>query len=66
MKAPVPESSFKSNCKHPACNHIKKETLTQMVSCEFYEISENLIFLEHFLAALFLREFQITEYADDL
>ena len=27
-----------------ACNFIKKETLTQVFSCEFYEISKNTFF----------------------
>ena len=30
------------------CNFIKKETLTQVFSCEFYEISTNTFFTEHF------------------
>ena len=30
-----------------ACNFIKKETLTQVLSCEFCEISENTFFTEH-------------------
>ena len=35
MKTPVPEL---------ACNFIKKETLAQVFSCEFYEISKNTFF----------------------
>ena len=30
-----------------ACNCIKKETLAQVFSCEFYEISKNTFFTEH-------------------
>ena len=30
-----------------ACNFIKKETLAQVVSCEFCEISKNIFFTEH-------------------
>ena len=30
-----------------ACNFIKKETLAQVFSCEFYEISNNTFFTEH-------------------
>ena len=30
-----------------ACNFSKKETLVQVFSCEFYEISKNTFFAEH-------------------
>ena len=30
-----------------ACNFIKKETLAQVLSCEFCEISKNTFFTEH-------------------
>ena len=30
-----------------ACNFIKKETLAQVFSCEFYEISKKIFFAEH-------------------
>ena len=33
-----------------ACNFIKKETLAQVFSCEFGEISKNAFFTEHFWA----------------
>ena len=33
-----------------ACNFIKKETLTQVFSCEFYEISKSTFFTEHLWA----------------
>ena len=33
--------------KPEACNFIKKETLAQVFSCEFWEISENTFFTEH-------------------
>ena len=31
-----------------ACNFIKKETLAQVFSCEFWKISKNTFFVEHF------------------
>ena len=33
--------------KLQACNFIKKETLAQMFSCEFREITKNTLFIEH-------------------
>ena len=30
-----------------ACNFIKKETLAQVFSCEFWEIFKNIFFIEH-------------------
>ena len=30
-----------------ACNFIKKDTLAQVFSCDFFEISENTFFTEH-------------------
>ena len=48
--------SFRSSCsdvfckkgvRPEACNFIKKETLAQLFSCEFCEISKNTIFTEH-------------------
>ena len=33
--------------KSQACNFIKKETLAQMFSCEFCQISNNAFFTEH-------------------
>ena len=35
------------------CNMIKKETLAQVFSCEFCEISKNIFFTEHLLATAF-------------
>ena len=32
------------------CNFVKKETLTQVFSCEFSEISKNTLFTEHLWA----------------
>ena len=40
-KAPVPKSIFLKGCWPEACNFIKKETLAQMFSCGFCEISKN-------------------------
>ena len=34
-------------CRSQACNFIKKETLAQVFSCEFYEIFNNTLFTEH-------------------
>ena len=36
-----------------ACNFIKKETLTQVFSCEFCEICKNIFFTEHFWTTAF-------------
>ena len=36
--------------KLEACNFIKKETLAQVFSCEFCEISKNTFFIEHLWA----------------
>ena len=36
-----------------ACNVIKKETLAQVFSCEFCEISKNTFFTEHVWATAF-------------
>ena len=33
--------------RNEACNFVKKETLAQMFSCEFYEISKNNFFTQH-------------------
>ena len=38
------QNSKENTC---TCNFIKKETLTQMFSCEFCEISKNTFFTEH-------------------
>ena len=40
----MPESLFYQSCKLEACDIIKKETLTQLFSYEFWEISENTFF----------------------
>ena len=41
LETPVPESLF---YKVAGLNFIKKETLAQVFSCEFYEISKNIFF----------------------
>ena len=58
-KTPVPETFLKKTADlrpatllkkrlwPQACNFIKKETLVQMFSCEFYEISKNTFCTEH-------------------
>ena len=38
--------------KGEACNFIRKETLTQVFSCEFCEISKNIFFTEHLWATV--------------
>ena len=40
----MPESFL---IKLQACSFIKKETLAQVFSCEFCEISKNIFFVEH-------------------
>ena len=42
--------SFLMKLQFLACNFIKKETVAQVFSCEFYEISKNTIFTEHLWA----------------
>ena len=51
-KTPVPETFFnkellKKRLWPQACNFIKKETLVQVFSCKFCEISKNTFFIEH-------------------
>ena len=50
MKTPVPESLFLIKLQAAGCNFIEKETLAQVFSCEFCEISKNTFFAEHFRA----------------
>ena len=38
------QNSQENSCAKIACNFIKKETLVQVLSCEFYEISKNTLF----------------------
>ena len=45
-KKPVPD-------RPKACNFIKKETLAQVFSCEFCELSKNSSFTEHLQATAF-------------
>ena len=40
--------SFLIKLQAETCNFIKKETLAQVFSCEFCEISKNTFFIEHF------------------
>ena len=39
--AKFPESLFQQCCRTEACNFIKKETLAQVFSCEFYKTFKN-------------------------
>ena len=41
------QSLFFNKVAGQACNFIKKETLAQVLSCEFREISKNTFFTEH-------------------
>ena len=45
-KTQVPEVSFLIKLHTSACNFINKETLAQVFSCEFCEISKNTFFTE--------------------
>ena len=49
MKKGVLRNFAKFVGKH-LCNFIKKETLAQVFSCEFREISKNTFFIEHLWA----------------
>ena len=42
--------SFLIKLQAQSCNFIKKETLTQVFSCEFYEICKNTILTDHLQA----------------
>ena len=49
------KSRFLIKLQVSACNFIKKETLAQEFSCEFYNISKNSFFTEHlWVAATFV------------
>ena len=45
------------------CNFIKKETLAQVFSCEFCEISKYTFSKEHLWAAAFVRCFNTLKYS---
>ena len=38
---------LETDLRPKACNFIKKETLAQVFSCEFYEVYKNVFFTEH-------------------
>ena len=46
-KTSVPETLFKKRLWLQACNFIKKETLVQVFSCEFCEISKNTFYIQN-------------------
>ena len=48
------------NSQTKVCNFIKKESLAQVFSCEFCEISKNTFFTEHRWLLLFLSQIEIT------
>ena len=43
----ISQNSQENTCETSACNFTKKETLAQLFSCEFCEISKNTFFIEH-------------------
>ena len=47
LKRHLCQSLFFNKVAGAACNFIKRETLAQVFSCEFYEISKNTFFTEH-------------------
>ena len=51
MKTPVPDSLFFKKKKPEASNFIKKETVAQVISCEFCEILKNTFFHRAFAVA---------------
>ena len=50
-KTPVPDSLFKWSYGSHLPTLLKKETLTQVFSCEFCEIFKNIFFTEHLRAS---------------
>ena len=46
------KASFLIKLQAEDCNFIRKETLAQVFSCEFYKISKNTFFTEHLWATL--------------
>ena len=49
----ISQNSQENTYARASCNFIKKETLTQLFSCEFYEISKNTFFYKIPLVAAF-------------
>ena len=51
-----------------ACNFIKKETLAQLFSCEFCELSRNTYFTEHVwtAASVYWRKGGVGDYKVDM
>ena len=47
----ISKNSQENTCAKVSFSIIKKETLAQVFSCEFYEISKNTFFTEHLRAA---------------
>ena len=52
--------SFLIKLQAEACNFIKKETLAQMFSCDFCEISKNTFFTEHLWATASLKSLDLS------
>ena len=55
--------SFLIKLQAETCSFIKKETLAQVFSCEFYEISKNTFFTEHLWATAFADVYGYVAYA---
>ena len=51
--------SFLIKLQAEACNFIKKETLAQVFSCEFFEISKNTFFTQHLWATASISEMSL-------
>ena len=43
----ISQNSQENTCDRVSCKFIKKQTLAQVLSCEFCEISKNTFFTEH-------------------
>ena len=51
----ISQNLQENTCARPeACNFIKKETLAQAFCCELYEISKNILFIEHLCTTAFI------------
>ena len=54
-ETPVLESLYNKVAGLKACNCIKKETLTQVFSCKYWEILKNSLFLQNTSGSCFCR-----------
>ena len=46
----ISQNSVENTLLKATCNHMKKETVAQVLSCEFREVFKNTFFIEHLLA----------------